>query len=212
MSSIKFNKTGITALATKADRGFPVLLDWVAGLEQRGVESTRAIDFGAETAISRYLQEGLKSALVAAEEFGFGLLGTGFELGAFISSPDYRANVWNGIVRELQDVPADLFEFEGATAGRFAVEFDNGRTIYTREQLFGGKQLTEEIQRRYGLSYEEAGMAKRQGGLPDNYVPEVLDPFKDAMAQQVSRSLQFFFSSSQYNAVSHIVLAGGSAS
>lgn len=85
------------------------------------------------------------------------------------------------------------------------------KTIYTREQVFGGKQLTEEIQRRYGLSYEEAGMAKRQGGLPDNYVPEVLEPFKEAMAQQVSRSLQFFFSSSQYNSVDHIVLAGGSA-
>jgi type IV pilus assembly protein PilM len=86
------------------------------------------------------------------------------------------------------------------------------KIIYTREQVFGGKQLTEEIMRRYGLSYEEAGMAKRQGGLPDNYAPEVLEPFKEAMAQQVSRSLQFFFSSSQYSSVDRIVLAGGSAS
>ena len=88
----------------------------------------------------------------------------------------------------------------------------NMKSIYTREQVFGGKQLTEEIQRRYGLSYEEAGLAKKQGGLPDNYEPEVLDPFKESMAQQVSRSLQFFFSSSQYDSVDHIVLAGGSAS
>jgi len=89
----------------------------------------------------------------------------------------------------------------------------HGKTIvYTREQNFGGKQLTEEIQRRYGLSYEEAGMAKRQGGLPDNYVPEVLNPFKEAMAQQVNRSLQFFFSSGAHNTVDHIVLAGGCAS
>ena len=86
------------------------------------------------------------------------------------------------------------------------------RIIYTREQVFGGSQLTEEIQRRFGLSYEEAGLAKRQGGLPDNYGPEVLEPFKEAMAQQVSRSLQFFFSSSQHNAIDHIVLAGGCAS
>ncbi len=86
------------------------------------------------------------------------------------------------------------------------------KIIYTREQVFGGKQLTEEIMRRYGLSYEEAGMAKRQGGLPDNYVPEVLEPFKEAMTQQVSRSLQFFFSSSQHNSVDRIVLGGGSAS
>jgi type IV pilus assembly protein PilM len=86
------------------------------------------------------------------------------------------------------------------------------KIIYTREQVFGGKQLTEEIQRRYGLSYEEAGMAKKQGGLPDNYQAEVLDPFKETMAQQVSRSLQFFFSSSQYNNVDHMVLAGGCSS
>jgi type IV pilus assembly protein PilM len=99
----------------------------------------------------------------------------------------------------------------GATTTTLNV-LNNGKIVYTREQNFGGRQLTEEIQRRYGLSHEEAGMAKRQGGLPDNYVPEVLDPFKDAMAQQVSRSLQFFFSSSAFNSVDHIILAGGSAS
>ena len=99
----------------------------------------------------------------------------------------------------------------GATMTTLSV-LNDGKIVYTRDQVFGGKQLTEEIQRRYGLSYEEAGMAKRQGGLPDNYIPEVLEPFKDAMAQQVSRSLQFFFSSSHHNTVNHIVLAGGSAS
>jgi type IV pilus assembly protein PilM len=99
----------------------------------------------------------------------------------------------------------------GATATTLNVLHDH-RIIYTREQNFGGRQLTEEIQRRYGLSREEASMAKRQGGLPDNYVPEVLEPFKEAMAQQVARSLQFFFSASAYNSVDHLVLAGGSAS
>lgn len=88
----------------------------------------------------------------------------------------------------------------------------NSKSVFTHEQVFGGKQLTEEIQRRYGLSYEEAGMAKRQGGLPDNYVPEVLDPFKEAMAQQVSRSLQLFYAGSEYSEVDQILLAGGSTS
>ena len=99
----------------------------------------------------------------------------------------------------------------GATMTTLSVLVD-GKTIYTREQLFGGKQLTEEIQRRYGLSAEEAGLAKKQGGLPDDYETEVLEPFKDAVVQQVTRSLQFFFSSSQYNDVDHIILAGGVAS
>lgn len=87
-----------------------------------------------------------------------------------------------------------------------------GSTVYTREQLFGGRQLTEEIQRRYGLTIDEAGLAKKQGGLPDDYEHDVLDPFKDAVVQQITRSLQFFFSSSQYNDVDHILLAGGVAS
>ncbi len=99
----------------------------------------------------------------------------------------------------------------GATMTTLSVLHDL-KIIYAREQVFGGKQLTEEIQRRYGLSFEEAGMAKRQGGLPDNYGPEVLEPFKESMAQQVNRALQFFYSSSQYGAVDHIVLAGGCAS
>ena len=99
----------------------------------------------------------------------------------------------------------------GSTMTTLSVLVD-GQTVYTREQLFGGRQLTEEIQRRYGLSLDEAGLAKKQGGLPDDYEPEVLEPFKDAVVQQVTRSLQFFFSSSQYNDVDHIVLAGGVAS
>ena len=88
----------------------------------------------------------------------------------------------------------------------------NNRVIYSREQGFGGKQLTEEIQRRYGLSYEEAGMAKKHGGLPDSYITEVLDPFKDVMCQQIGRSLQFFFSSSSQHSVDQIILSGGTSS
>ncbi len=86
------------------------------------------------------------------------------------------------------------------------------KIIYSRDQTFGGAQLTEDIQRRYGLSYEEAGMAKRQGGLPDNYEPEVLEPFKESMAQQISRAQQFFFSSSQVASIDHLILAGGCSS
>ena len=99
----------------------------------------------------------------------------------------------------------------GATMTTLSV-LHNDKTIYTREQLFGGKQLTEEVMRRYGLSEEEAIRAKLDGGLPDDYESEVLDPFRDSVVQQISRSLQFFYSSSQYNDVDYIVLAGGTSS
>ncbi len=88
----------------------------------------------------------------------------------------------------------------------------DGRSIYTREQAFGGKQLTDEVMRRYGLGYEEANLAKRQGGLPESYEEEVLVPFKEALVQQVGRLLQFFYAGSEFNRVDRIVLAGGCAS
>jgi len=99
----------------------------------------------------------------------------------------------------------------GSAVTTFSV-LENLKIIYSREQAFGGAQLTEDIQRRYGLSFEEAGLAKKQGGLPDNYGPEVLEPFKESMSQQISRAQQFFFSSSSIAQIDHLILAGGCAS
>ena len=98
----------------------------------------------------------------------------------------------------------------GATMTTLNVLRDQ-RSIYTREQVFGGKQLTDEVMRRYGMSYDEAGQAKRQGGLPESYEIEVLEPFKEAMAQQISRLLQFFYAGSEFNRIDQLVLAGGCA-
>ncbi|WP_104500718.1 pilus assembly protein PilM [Acinetobacter indicus] len=98
----------------------------------------------------------------------------------------------------------------GHTMTTLSVLKDN-KIIYTREQVFGGKQLTQEIQNRYGLSFEEAGRAKKSRTLPDDYDVEVLEPFLEAVVQQAARSLQFFFSSSQFHEIDHILLAGGNA-
>ena len=87
----------------------------------------------------------------------------------------------------------------------------NEESVYMREQAFGGNQLTQEIQRRYSLSAEEAEIAKRGGELPENYASDVLQPFMDTLSLEVSRAIQFFFSSTQYNRVDHILLAGGCA-
>ncbi len=98
----------------------------------------------------------------------------------------------------------------GATTTTINV-MHNSRSVYTRDHTFGGRQLTEEIQRRYGLSYEEAGLAKKQGGLPDNYQTDVLRPFMEALCQEAMRALQFFYSSSPFNSVDQVLLAGGCA-
>ncbi len=99
----------------------------------------------------------------------------------------------------------------GSSTMHINVLHDN-QSVYIREQAFGGAQLTQEIQRRFGLSIEEAEIAKRKGGLPESYEAEVLQPFIQSLALEVSRALQFFTSATQYNQVDHIVLAGGCAS
>ena len=87
----------------------------------------------------------------------------------------------------------------------------NDQSIYTREQAFGGNQLTQDIVARYGMSVEEAENAKRTGGLPDDFEAEVLRPFMENLSMEVQRALQFFFTSTQYHSVEQILLAGGSA-
>lgn len=96
----------------------------------------------------------------------------------------------------------------GATTTTLHI-FNDLRSIYTREQAFGGKQLLEEIQRRYGLSVEEASSVNIYDGLPDDFAPEVLQPFKESVVQQVNRALQFFFSSGEHQDISYIILSGG---
>lgn len=88
---------------------------------------------------------------------------------------------------------------------------DGGKMVYSREQSFGGIQLTQEIQDRYGLSREDAEIAKIERNLPDDYDTEILFPFMNALAQQTIRSIKAFFSSSQYTDIDHLLLAGGGA-
>jgi len=123
-------------------------------------------------------------------------------------------NACNLLTHQMPDGGVDKFvaivDF-GASTTTFSVLKDM-KVIYTRDFAFGGQQLTEEIMRTYGLSMEDAGRAKKEGGLPSNYQPEVLDAFIDDMAQQVSRSLQFFLASgSGREQPDQVLVCGGCA-
>ncbi|MDP1527608.1 MAG: pilus assembly protein PilM [Rhodocyclaceae bacterium] len=98
----------------------------------------------------------------------------------------------------------------GANAMKITV-VKGDQQLYNREQAFGGNQLTQDMVRAYGMSHTEAESLKRTGPMPDNYESEILRPFLDNLALEVSRALQFFFTSTQYSEVHHIVLMGGGA-
>jgi len=98
----------------------------------------------------------------------------------------------------------------GATTTTLHV-LHEGKTLYTREQNFGGNQLLDEIERRYGLARAQALERLEENRLPENFATEVLGPFKEALAQQIARTLQFFYSASAYTGADQVLLAGGAA-
>jgi type IV pilus assembly protein PilM len=87
----------------------------------------------------------------------------------------------------------------------------NGDTVYEREQPFGGNQLTQDIVRAYGLSFEEAENRKKANDLPENYQADLLAPFLESAALEVTRAIQFFYTSTPYTRIDRLYLAGGSA-
>ncbi len=117
------------------------------------------------------------------------------------------------VIESLPNQGADalvaLFELGSLTTSMQVIR--NDEVLYERDQAFGGSQLTQLIVRQYGFSADEAEAKKRSGELPEDYRQAVLDPFVDTLAQEVGRALQFFFTSTPFNKVDHILLAGGSA-
>jgi type IV pilus assembly protein PilM len=116
-----------------------------------------------------------------------------------------------------------VLEHTPAAAGRIVALFQigaqvthismlqDGLAIYEREQSFGGNQLTQDIVRAYGLSFDEAEMRKKSGDLSEKYLADILAPFLESTALEVTRAIQFFFTSTAYNRVDHLFLAGGCA-
>lgn len=98
----------------------------------------------------------------------------------------------------------------GSTVTRASITLD-GETIFERDQAFGGAILTQDLARVFGLTPEEAEMAKRTGDLPDNYTADVVRPFIEQGALEAMRALQFFFTSTPHSRVDRILLAGGSS-
>tara|TARA_B110000046_G_C13021105_1_gene411242 strand:- start:3216 stop:4244 length:1029 start_codon:yes stop_codon:yes gene_type:complete len=85
----------------------------------------------------------------------------------------------------------------------------DGKAVYSRDQLFGDKQFTDEIQGKFSLSYKEAGEVKRNRGLSNGYKKAIFGAFKESIIQHIDRSLQFFYSSMQYSSVDQLLLVGG---
>ena len=159
-----------------------------------------------EVLIAAARKEKIEDRVAAAEDAGLKVSVMDVDTYATEAAYSLVANQLPNAGKEQTVMIIDM----GAVLMHINVLHDN-KSVYIREQAFGGTQLTQEIQRRFGLSLEEAEIAKRKGGLPESYETEVLQPFMHSLSTEVARAVQFFTSSTSFNRIDHIVLAGGCA-
>jgi len=85
----------------------------------------------------------------------------------------------------------------------------NGEMAFVRDQFYGGSNLTEEIQKAHGISYQAADQMKQ-----DNFSgikAEALEGFYVGLTSELLRSLDFYAASNAEHPVQKIFLSGGTA-
>jgi type IV pilus assembly protein PilM len=190
---------------TEANQYIPFSLDEVnLDFQVLGPAPNNPEDVEVLIAASR--KEKIEDRVAAAEAAG--LKATVMDVDLYAAQSAFEL-MGIGLADDEQDMNIAIVDV-GATTMAVNV-MRNGQSVYLREQPFGGNELTQEIQNKFGLAPEEAEVAKRDGGLPEEYQSELLQPFVDKMGLEIARALHFFFSSTPYNQVSQIVLSGGCA-
>lgn len=159
-----------------------------------------------EVLIAASRKEGVEDRVACAETAGLKPVVMDVESYANLTAFELIQEQFSGSVTEKIFALVDI----GANAMKVTV-MKGDQQVYNREQAFGGNQLTQDMMRAYGMSYAEAEALKRTGPMPDNYETEILHPFLDNLALEVSRALQFFFTSTQFSEVHHVLLMGGGA-
>lgn len=106
------------------------------------------------------------------------------------------------------DQPVALFDI--GFFGSHLVVLDKDRVLYSRHQSFGAAQLIKLIRKEYGVSAEEAQEILHSTQPPADFLGAVQEPFVEMLRQEISRALQFFYSSSSYSTIDSLVLSGSS--
>ena len=190
---------------SEANQYIPFSLDEV-NLDFQVIGPAPSSDEEVEVLIAASRKEKIEDRVAVAEAAGLKTLIMDVESFAVLSAFELIKGASSGIQDDDITAIVDL----GAQVMRITV-MHKDQQVYTREQQLGGAQLSQDIARHFDMPGEEAEVAKRTGGLPDNYGPDVLQPFNEKMVVELQRALQFFFTSTQFNKVDHILLSGGCA-
>jgi type IV pilus assembly protein PilM len=91
---------------------------------------------------------------------------------------------------------------------------DSGMSLFTRDVQVGGNMFNEEIQKRLGLTSDEAELVKLGGTIEEiqpEVVGEIISDSVGNLVQEVQRSLDFFTATSTDKKVEKVFLSGGVA-
>lgn len=87
-------------------------------------------------------------------------------------------------------------------------------SIFTRDIAVGGKNLTQEIQNKLGVSFQEAEVLKidacSTGQIPEEVLP-LVNAISESVALEIRRSLDFYAASPTQVPVTGIFLCGGAS-
>ncbi|MBM4332144.1 MAG: type IV pilus assembly protein PilM [Deltaproteobacteria bacterium] len=89
-----------------------------------------------------------------------------------------------------------------------------GTSAFTRDISVGGRQITEEIQKRLKLTYDEAEALKvkeKDAGFQSAEVEKIIQGTAEQLATEVRRSLEFFAASTSGGDIKKVIISGGCA-
>ncbi len=108
------------------------------------------------------------------------------------------------------DEPVAIFDI--GFANSHLIVLNDERVLYSRHQNFGASQLIKLIRKEYGVGAEEAEEILLSSQPPGDFLEVIQEPFVDMLKQELTRALQFFYSSSSFSNIDSIVLTGTSVS
>lgn len=92
--------------------------------------------------------------------------------------------------------------------------YKNGAPVYSREINFGGKIVSEEIQRQMGVSYDEAEDLKIHGDESGNLPEEILQICESTIQNlfsEVKKALNFYLSTNTEDKIEFAFITGGTS-
>lgn len=211
--------------------GHPVIIKKISMPQATAEELEESIKFEAEQYIPFDLDEvNIDYQILAAEEGKSDHMSVMLVAAKKVMIRDYVKLLTDaGLNPVILDI--DVFALENAFEMNYQVE-DNlpvalidigastininivksGLSAFTRDIFLGGNQITEDIQKHFGISFEEAEALKISGDInnPEFGGKDIVQKVCDAMVSEMQKSLEFY-SSTTYEQIGRIYLSGGCA-